>query len=281
MPSFTGKIKHAQQAIETGLPLVWTPAHQEWMSRSHHDQEYSDAAIEHALRTYRGDDIPKREGEQRYRFSASRVGGTHGTGFNCHRQTLFNYIGAPKRPLSIAQQDHMNQGSALHLLYQMEGISAGYITSCETWEWHPTLRYGAKDDGILADGSLLELKFNKGDKYKKIVKGDPQYGQPPGPLHSHLLQITGLMMLKGLDFASLVYLSKDDGDYMEYRRALDPALVLELVTLLGDLNDWVNLDELPDMLTGCYPGSNTWMWKNCEFAPVCPKLQALTAALAL
>lgn len=282
MPSiFNQQLKQTQAELagET-TSNIWLPAHREWMLRSPWERVPTQAAMDHVERVLNGSDIPKREGEQLHRFSASKVNGLHGEGFSCHRAALFSYIGAEKIPPTVEQQDNMDQGNALHLHYQIEGLSAGYLASCETWDWDSTQRYGAKDDGMLYDASLLELKFVNGKKYAGVLHGNRQWAQPPGPLLDHKLQITGIMLLKGLNTCSLVYNNKENGEFTEYRLELNDALVSLLLMILGDLNAWVELDELPAILEGCRPGERkSWLGENCEYRKICPAMTRVTDAL--
>lgn len=278
--SATNDAIRAAQQIAAGdrLAPVWKPAHLAWLARPPRDRVPTEAALDHALRSLRGDDIPLRVGTQKQRFSASSVGGAHGVGFSCHRATLFHFIGAPKIPPTPQELMNMEMGSSLHLAFQIEGISAGYITSCETWDYDEAWRYGAKDDGILYDGSLLELKFVKATKFNDILRGNRQYRQLPGPLHAHLLQMIGIMYLKGLTHGSLVYVNKENGESEEYRIAYDEELRNELFTLLVDLNDWVNLNELPTMLDGCSANPMArqgYMATHCEYRDYCPHVRTV------
>ena len=252
------------------LGHIWTDAHNEWMSRPSH--EYSTEALEHALRCFAGADRPSREGP---RFSASAVGGYHGEGFACYRASLFAYIGASKLPPTVTQQDNMDNGSALHLHYQMEGISAGYIVNTETWSFDPDWAYGAKDDGVLYNDQLLELKFVHAKKFAAIRDGARQYAQPPGPLPDHLLQVTGNMMLKGLNSSALVYFNKENAETLEYEVPLLQELADKLQEILLTLHTYAERNELPPVRPGCFPPT-TWLGKNCAFREHCQHATAVT-----
>lgn len=272
--AFNRQLEATQTAIADGTPLIWTPEHYKWLALPSRQRVYTPAAEEFAQHSWRGLDIPARTGDQTYRFSASSVQGAHGQDFSCHRATLFHFASMPKLPPTPQQQDNMDEGSWLHLKYQMEGISAGYIASAETWDFDPDLRYGMKDDGILYEDSLLELKFVNAKKYAAILNGDRRYNQSPGPLPAHVLQVTGGMMLKGKPVASLVYVNKEDSTFIEYRIPYVQDNFNVLLTLLDDLNGWVDLGELPAILEGCQNGTS-WLSRNCEYRDICPHQQDL------
>lgn len=270
MPSFNVLMKEAQ-AVMAGekFPPVTLPAHYAWAALPSKERQPTQAALDHAIRTLKGEDIPGRIPGQEHRFTASRVGGAHGDGWSCHRAALFAFIGADKIPPTLQEQDNMDIGSACHLAWQVEGLSAGYIVKCEGWKFDPKLRYGSKDDGIQHDGSVLELKFPKGQKFETITRGNRQWGKPPGPETTHVLQMTGVMMLNGTTMGSLVYVNRENGDAVEYRMTLSNGLQDFLLMLLDDLNDWVNLDELPEILEGCQNQTGA-RYVNCEYREICP-----------
>lgn len=274
MPTANDIIKAGAAALDDPrLALVITPRHYSWLARGRDGIQISDAAIEHALRVLHNEDVP----EPGHRFSGSRVTGPHGKDWSCHRHALFAYAHAPKLPPTPQQQDNMAIGNQLHLMWQLEGISAGYITSCETWDMAPEHNYGAKDDGIIDEGSLLELKFVHGGKYEQIRKG-ARYGPirvPAGPSPGHLYQVTGLMWLKDIAYCSLVYVNRENGEFTEFRLTRDAALEQSFLDILMDLNDWVELDELPPMLPGCASKSSK-QYANCEYREHCPKAKTVS-----
>lgn len=268
-------IKASQKALEDPrLALHVTPAHYAWLARPRNEQELSEAAIAHAMRVLRNEDVP----EPGNRFTGSRVDGHHGEDWSCHRKALFGYVHAPKLAIAPVNLDNMNLGSWDHLAWQVEGLSAGWITSCETWLIDQETNYGAKDDGILDDGSLLELKFVKGTKYEQIRKG-ARYGVTvvkAGPTVGNLYQITGLMWLRDIAYCSLVYVNRENGEFTEFRLARDVDRENSLMDILADLNDWVEIDELPPILPGCAAKSSA-QYRGCEYREHC--LSARTVSL--
>lgn len=271
MPSFNDQIKHQQAAAEIAnedprLNLYWTPRHYAWLAKPSYERGHSDKAIAHAMRVLTGGDIPPREGEQTHRFSASSIGGQHGEGFACHRAALFNYAGWKKLPLRVDEIDNMNIGNACHLEYQMEGLDAGYIVSCETWDWERDFQTGGKDDGLLEDGSLLELKFVKGEKFLAVTQGKRQYGQAPGPVSDHVFQVKLLMRLKKIKYASLVYVNRENGQFREFRFRVDE--FGEIETIIDDLNDWVHVNKLPAILPNCLE-ERGYQFTHCSYRDRC------------
>lgn len=277
MPTASDIIKAGQKALDDpNLSLVVAPAHYAWLARPRKEQDLTEVAISHALRVLRNEDVPP----SGHRFTGSRVSGPHGADWSCHRHTLFAYAHAPKLAMTPVQLDNMHMGSDLHLGWQLEGLSAGWIQSCETWLLDDETSYGAKDDGILHDDSLLELKFTKGSKYEQIRKG-ARYGVTvvkPGPTPSNLYQITGLMWLRDIAYCSLVYVNRENGEFTEFRLARDIERENSLLDILADLNDWVEMDELPPMLPGCMAKSSA-QYKNCEYRQHCPTARTVSLAV--
>lgn len=268
-------LDHMIQASQSTGPAVWYPAHLSWLANP---GPYSEAAIEHSIKSYRGLDIPQRIGEQKHRFSASSVTGEHGTGFACHRAMLFKYAGVQQLPPTQEQRDNMDQGSALHLHYQMEGLSAGYLISAETWDYDIAVEYGMKDDGVQYDNSLLELKFVHAKKFRKLIEGDRWTKTAPGAFEDNLMQVTGGMWLKGYTVASLVYGNKEAGQFLEFRVELEDQRVKLLERILSDLAGWVELNELPPMREDCAQNRG-WLSEHCEYRLHCPKATKVFAQL--
>lgn len=277
MPNLNATIK-ARQAVMAAGPanpdqdkslLYVTEKHYEWKRRSSRDQVPNQAALDFALMVLKGDDyVPRGPGETR--FTASRIGD------DCDRRVMFGFVNAPKEPFTVRSQDRMDQGSSLHLAWQIEGLSAGWLVDAEQWVQHPHAKIGVKYDGRLADDmGLLELKFTNSNLYRKIIRGDREAGKPPGPSEGHRLQCEVALWLFDEQWMSLVYVNTDDGDFVEYRLQRSARWQAEIDERMDRFFGYVDTDTLPEMHEECV-GESSPRYLRCQYRAICPAAGKVT-----
>lgn len=257
----------AQQDIDAGADpkgeLYVTNKRREWLALPSRKRVVTPEALAHAEKVLSGQDyVPRVEGERR--FTASRIGS------DCTREVLFAWAGAPKSPDSMRNQDNMAIGSMLHLAWQIEGLSAGWLVSCETWSYDEGTQLGIKDDGILADDmGLLELKFVNGFGFRDLIQGNRERGLPPGPKVPWRIQVAATLAQRELDWCSLVVVNRENGEFREYRIRREPAWEDRMYAVLGDLHEWTTADTLPDMLEQCVSRESS-RYLRCPYRDICP-----------
>lgn len=249
------------------------PRHDAWMARPEHERVRTPEALEFASKSLAGDFQHERSG----RFSPSSLGS------GCEREILFSYAGAPQLPFPKSNLEKMDAGTFDHLRWQTEGLSAGYMTAGEVWVFFHGMRMGGSADARLADGSLFELKNTGGHLYEAISRGQSfldnavaiarETGRgsaanyAAGMHHKHKLQMEAYWELDRLsaaeegrervftDFGSLVYQDTYTKEIHEVRLHSQEARRTELHHIVGSLNEWVDVDDLPDMLEECWRAS--------------------------
>ncbi len=256
MPTLKSQVLHAQAVIAgEALPLFVTPRHHEWLGKDEKERPYTKEALEHSRIVLTGG----YKKERTRRVSASSLGDV------CTRRVLFQFAGAPRVAEPPHNVDLMDLGSWLHLKWQMEGLSAGWLKSAEQFFHSTDLRLGGSTDGVMAGPTgdeLFELKTVGGHIYDRVIKARV-------PKHEHQLQCEGYFELSGMEVASVVYVCRETGEFNEYRYRTDPLRRQELHRILEDIHDWLDLDTLPAMLEECERHTGS-MYRRCPYREFCP-----------
>lgn len=261
MPTLKARLQH-EQAVARGesLPLVVTPEHYAWLARPESQRTPNPKALAHATAVLKAETKRARE----HRISASSLGEP------CTRRVLFAYAGAEQVPFPPQNIDIMDLGSWLHLKWQVEGLTAGWLTEAETFFHSPALRLGGSTDGIMRGDELFELKTVGGHVYDRVVRAK-------APKREHELQCEGYFELSGMSVASIVYVCRETGAFHEYRYATNPVRRQELHRIVEDLHDWIDLDLLPDMLEECVSQTGS-VYRRCPYREICPASVRIGAA---
>lgn len=247
-------LRQAQLANETGLERVITPAHTKWMEHTKGEVYYSPEAIQYAQDVWAGKFKKARDG----RFSPSSLG-------QCERRIMLQYRDAPQDPVPVKSLDQMYLGTLMHLSWQMEGLSAGWLLQGETFV-HDGYRLGGSMDGILHDDSVFELKSTRSQLFSKIVSKEQ------APKWDHLLQIEAYFRCSGRNRASLLYQDRDSGETHEFRVKSDPRVEDALDELLERLHGYVDIDTLPQVLSDCEEQTG-WVYARCPVKTECLSLR--------
>lgn len=245
----------ADEDPDKTFPAWVQPRHLAWLALPEEERQWSEVALQFATDALRGTYKHPRH----HRVSPSSMGSP------CERELLFGYGGAPKLPFPPANVEKMDEGTFHHLRWQMEGLSAGYMQAAEVWLHSEALRCGGSADAHLSDGSLFELKKTGDHLYKAIVTGRGSAANyAKGMVAKHKLQMESYWLVdevgaaergeqpKLSPFGSLVYQNgSDPSQIYEVRMRTSPARRREVHRILESLHDWIDIDELPDMLEGC------------------------------
>ena len=263
------------QGPDEVLPDYYAPRHLEWLRRM--DRSYSPEAIEHARKVFAGEYAHERSG----RLSPSSLG------TDCEREILFSFGGAPKLPSTPTAEDLMDSGSFEHLRWQMEGLSAGFLVDVEGWVHSEELRCGGSMDGIGDDGSLFELKNTAPHLFSAIVTGrGTAKNYARWMVAKHKMQMEFYWLIDSLQpnprlapVGSLVYQDRASKDVFEIRIRQNASRQKEAHRILESLHDWLDINELPDMLDGCWKAvtpsespteKEMTKYRRCAYREHCP-----------
>jgi hypothetical protein len=285
-------------AEEKVHPPFVLPRHDAWMALPEDQQLWSPEAIQFAYDVLAG----KYKHDRAGRVSPSAVGD------GCERLLLFAFAQAPQSPFPKANKEKMSAGEFHHLRWQMEGLTAGYMNAGELWIHSEALRCGGSADARLIDGSLFELKSTAGHLFKcaremlkppeeRNTKRYTAWDYFQGLHNKHLKQIETYHLVDEVgasergeqrllsDWASLVYQNAGEpGEMVEFRLHTSPERRREIHRVLESLHDWIDIDDLPDMLEGCrriVDGESATekeltLYSRCQYRDHCPTATGLT-----
>lgn len=277
-------------AEEKVFPAYVIPRHDAWMERPESERAWSPAAVEFAHLVFQGHFKHERPG----RISPSALGD------DCERLLLLGFGGHPQLPFPKANAEKMAVGEFHHLRWQMEGITAGYMQppvgqdwAGELWVHSESLRCGGSADSRLDDGSLFELKSTASHLFKALREQRGSALNYVMGMHAkHKIQMEAYWLVDEVgaaergqprlltDWGSLVYQNADDpAQLLEFRLHSSPSRRKEVHRRLEGLHDWIDLNDLPDMLEGCRkavtPGENPTdkeltVYNRCSQRESCP-----------
>jgi hypothetical protein len=265
------------------LPDFYAPRHRRWLELPESKRGWSPEAIEHARKVFAGEYVHERGG----RISPSAMGSA------CSREMLFSFASAPKLPGSVQNEDKAESGNFEHLRWQMEGLSLPFLKSAEGWSWNEGLRSGGSMDGLGIDDSLFELKNTAPHLFAAISTGrGTAVNFAKGMVRKHKLQMATYWILDDLrptprlsNVGSLVYQDTGSKDVYEIRIRRNAKREEEVHRLFEQLHDWIDLDQLPDMLDGCWKtittgesptGPERDVYRRCAYREYCPTAQTVT-----
>lgn len=270
---FLAQLKRVNAAIATQhlndddpdkqLPPVITDYRRQWMAKPEAERGWTVEALQFNADVMAGRYKRKRSG----RISPS------GIGEGCGRLVLFSYGGWPQTPFPMRNQDLMDQGSFLHLKWQMEGLTAGWMKQGEVWVHDPDFGpgVGGSADGQGFDDSLLEIKTTGAGPYMR-------YSRSPNP--DHLLQMETYWEVDSRTtqqfepIGSLIYVNRESGAFIEHRVRSDPQRREAVRRTVEDHQQRIDLDELPDMLEVCAKRSGS-RYFECQYHATCPSAQSV------
>ena len=273
------------------LDPFYKPLHLEWLGNQR-PWRSSPAAVQHWMNLIDG----TYEHPRRGRVSPSAMGDA------CERAMLFSFGGAPELPAPEESEDVMESGTFEHIRWQMEGLTHPFLVEAEVWAHDEDLRCGGSMDGIGIDGSLFELKNCAPHLFAPIAKGwdylmaaqakaertgiGSSANYAASMVRKHVTQGEAYVLLDSLQpkprlngIVSVVYQDRSSKAVFEMRFESDERRRREVHAILASLHDWIDLDELPDMLEGCHkaitPGlaatqKEKTVYERCQFRDHCP-----------
>lgn len=232
------------------LKLYTTKRHAEYLEMPENERPRTERVADILRDIYLGKFKHERSG----RFSPSSAGG-------CQRAALFSFHSAPQVGENLDSQDLMSHGTDIHSRWQAEGLEMGWMIEVEKWVYSKELNCGGSIDGILADGSLFELKTGAQSVYSRVLKEDI-------PKWEHRMQVEVYFELSGIDLASIVYEERNSGQFHEFRYQSDPETRAKALAWMASLNRWLDVDDMPNMLDDCEMRQGN-VYRNCRYRKHC------------
>jgi len=249
------------KAVQSGLPI--TVMHEKWVAENP-DPVYSPEAQAFAAGQLAGITGSMRRRKRMFRASAA------GT---CKRRQVLAYIGHPQRKEEITSTlgNIFATGNFLHLKWQMQGLTAGWLIEAEVPMDKPEINAGGTADG--------KLVTKGGFEFKSINDRGFTYVMTYGPKLDHQDQTDNYMYLGDMDHYSIVYENKNNGEWREFRREREEANMRRVAERFDELNTFVSDRRLPKVLDDCQAETGV-QFRQCPFRDTCLKMKMFPRAAA-
>lgn len=238
---FSETIKHADSE------LIVSKRHEAWIAKNDHPM-YSPAALDLAMAQL-GKTDRKREGT----ISASSLG-------ECKRYQQFVFIGMPKLLPDAKNLAKMHNGSFMHLRWQMEGLTEGWLQMAEVAVRSEAYHLMGTMDGVLYEGSILELKSINSNGFSRVSTF--------GPLIPHLFQMATYMLCSARELGVFIYENKDTQEYTEIIVDPDDLPMTESVIQAERMWESTQKQKLYEPLSDCMDQKG-WKYNSCPFRDRC------------
>ena len=241
-------MKFSQTVKLTAPELIISRRHEDWVvkndahpSYTNRAREFAAAALNHADRIRKGT------------VSASSLGG-------CAREQQFVFMGLPKLAPEAQAAMRMQNGSFMHLRWQMEGLSEGWLMQAEVPVPRNPYQLSGTMDGLLWDGSILELKSTNANGFSRVGAF--------GPMLPHLFQMATYMLCTGYMKGVFLYENKDTQEYKEIVVDGKDLPLLEVIDKSMAIWSAINTQELAEPLEKCIDREG-WQYNSCPFRDRC------------
>lgn len=238
---FSETIKHTESN------LVISQRHEAYLAVAD-ERMYSQRAIDFA-QSQLGKVDRKRVGT----LSASSLG-------ECERYQQFVYIGMPKLPFDAKNMAKVQNGSFMHLRWQMEGLTEGWLRHAEVGVKSDAYHLMGTMDGINYDGSILELKSINSNGFSRVMTF--------GPLIPHLYQMATYMLCSGEEKGVFIYENKDTQEYTEIVVDPDDLPMSEMLMKAEQMWQSTQAEKLSEPLSDCMDRKG-WKYNSCPFRDRC------------
>ena len=228
--------------------LVISRRHDAWVVLHDAHPRYTQRALDFAYLQ-----LTARDRVRKGTVSASSLG-------ECERYQQFVYLGLPKLPPDAKNAAKMQNGSFMHLRWQMEGLSEGWLEEAEV----PigTNGYGLSRtmDGLVYEGSVLELKSTNMNGFRRV--------QSFGPLLPHLFQMATYLLATRRGKGIFIYECKDNQEYLEIPLDRDELPLTEAEAVARRVHHNIREQTLAEPLGNCIDRTG-WVYHSCPFRDRC------------
>jgi hypothetical protein len=232
----------------TDPDLVVSRRHEEWVTLNDAHPAYSEDALAFAL-----GQLGKADRVRQGTVSASSLGG-------CAREQQFVFLGMKKLPPEAKAAMRMQNGTFMHLRWQMEGLSEGWLDRAEVPLDTNPYKLSGTMDGLLYDGAILELKSINANGFSRIATF--------GPMLPHLFQMATYALCTGHTKGVFIYENKDTQEYKEIVVGPEDLPMLDVVDKAMALWSAIEGQELAEPLEKCIDREG-WQYNSCPFRDRC------------
>jgi hypothetical protein len=241
-------VRFSETTKLTAPDLVISRRHEEWVTKNDAHPQYTQSALSFAQMA-----LNKPDRVRKGTVSASSLGG-------CAREQQFVYLGLPKLPPEAKAAMRMQNGSFMHLRWQMEGLSEGWLLDAEVPVISNPYKLSGTMDGMLYDGSILELKSINANGFSRIATF--------GPMLPHLFQMATYALCTGHTRGVFLYENKDTQEYKEIVVGPEDLPMVDVIDKALALWTAIEAQELQQPLEKCIDREG-WQYNSCPFRDRC------------
>jgi hypothetical protein len=182
------------------------------------------------------------------------------------RRQQFTYIGMPEMGFSAKTSAILQNGTFMHIRWQMAGLTEGFIREAEVpVPRNNSLKLSGTMDAIAYDGSIIEFKSANSGSFGRVVTFNE-------PLHGHDMQLGTYMMVTGAEKGCLVYENKDTQEYKEIVITAEQVQTVMITRKLEELWQEISIERLAEPLGAAYEAKAPC--STCPFRDNCLKVKS-------
>jgi hypothetical protein len=246
-------LKFGELIKKTNPGLVVSPRYDAWMTKNA-NPHYTAEALEHATKELAKQATPR---DRRGTFSASSLN-------TCRRKQQFTFLGMPELPPTAKQAAIFQNGTFMHIRWQMAGISEGWLPQAEVPVPHNEMTLSGTMDGIAYDGTIVEFKSINTNGFSSV--------NTFGVKEDHLAQGGTYLACTDAEKVSFVYEDKNTQEYKEIVKTRDELPIREIKQQAEELWTETMAHRLYEPLGSCEEKTG-FRYTNCPFREQCLKVR--------
>ena len=240
-------MRFSETVAHTAPDLVISRRHEDWIT------ENDRPVYNHQALSLAAHELAKKDRVRTGTLSASSLG-------ECERYQQFVFMGMPKLPMDAKNAAKVANGSFMHLRWQMEGLTAGWLAQAEVPVKSDAYHLMGTMDGVNWDGSILELKSINSNGFSRVGAF--------GPLHPHLFQMATYMLCSAREKGVFLYENKDTQEYTEIVVDPDDLPMTEVLMKAEKMWESTQRKVLSEPLSDCMDKKG-WKYNSCPFRDRC------------
>lgn len=242
-------MKFSQTMKLTKPDLVVSMRHEQWLGRNS-NPEYSLEAIDFGRKALFDQGMPR---DRRGTYSASSLN-------SCVRRQQFTFLGMPEIPPTPKQAGIFQNGTFMHIRWQMAGLTEGWLRQAEVPVPSNSMNLAGTQDGVAHEDSVVELKSINSYGFGSVNT----FGVKP----DHVQQVGTYMAATGAEKSVVIYEDKNTQEFREFVVTIKDVPVKEIQERADRLWEMTEKKSLAEPLDKCLAGEG-FQFTGCPFREVC------------
>lgn len=225
-------MKFGQLMKSTRPNLVISNRYDTWM-KDNGNPKYSEEALAFGMEQLTLQATPR---DRRGTFSASSLN-------TCIRRQQFTFLGMPELPPTPRTAAIFQNGTFMHVRWQMAGLTEGFLSAAEVGVGKNDLGLSGTIDGIAHEGSIVEFKSINTFGFTSVAQF--------GPKEDHLAQAGTYLACTGAENVSFIYEDKNTQEYREFTKTKDELPIKEIAEQADRIQTMTAGKKLAEPLESC------------------------------